>query len=291
MCGRYAASRRPEDLVEEVEASGLPVSAPSEADREALAPRWNVAPTQPVAAVMAPRPDDGSGSGGGSGSGSGSGSGGDGQAATGAPPARLRAMRWGLVPSWAKDPTVGNRMINARVETVTEKPAFRRLVGSRRCLLPADGWYEWQVVPAERSGTGKARKQPFFMSPLDGGLTGLAGLYSWWRDREVADDDDPAAWLGTVTVLTTAAEPGLRAVHDRMPVVLPAEHWAAWVDRDVPAADALAVVAELPQGRFGAVPVQAAVGNVRNDSPALLARPDADALVGVVDPATGQLLG
>ncbi|MGJ7441991.1 SOS response-associated peptidase [Aquipuribacter sp. MA13-6] len=275
MCGRYAASRNPDDLVEEVIASGLPVAPPSEADRQALAPSYNVAPTQQVAAVMAPRADREPGAGG--------------DAA--APPARLRAMRWGLVPSWAKDPTVGNRMINARVETVTEKPAYRRLVGSRRCLLPADGWFEWQVVPPERSGTGKARKQPFFMSPLDGGLTGLAGLYSWWRDPDVADDEDPAAWLGTVTVLTTDAEPGLRAVHDRMPVVLPAGHWAAWVDRDVSAVDALALAAEVPEGRFAAVPVQTAVGNVRNDSPALMARPEDSDLVGVVDPMTGQLFG
>ncbi len=273
MCGRYAASRNPDDLVEEVIASGLPVAPPSEGDREALVPSYNVAPQQQVAAVMAPRADAGTG------------------ATADEAKARLRAMRWGLVPSWAKDPKVGNRMINARVETVTEKPAYRRLVGSRRCLLPADGWYEWQVVPPERSGTPKARKQPFFMSPVDGGLTGLAGLYSWWRDPDVADEADPAAWLGTVTVLTTDAEPGLRAVHDRMPVVLPAEHWAAWVDRDVPAADALALAAAVPEGRFAAVPVQAAVGNVRNDTPALLSRPDESALVGVVDPMTGQLFG
>lgn len=273
MCGRYAASRNPDDLVEEVTAAGLPVAAPAEADREALRPSYNVAPTQPVAAVMAPRPVE------------------QGDGAADAGPARLRAMRWGLVPSWAKDPTVGNRMINARVETVAEKPSYRSLVGSRRCLLPADGWFEWQVVPADRSPTGKARKQPFFMAPADGGVMALAGLYSWWRDKDVADDDDPAAWLGSVTVLTTDAEPALQAVHDRMPVVVPREHWAAWVDREVPAGPALELLEHLPQGRFRAVPVSTAVGNVRNDSPALLARPDDADLVGVLDPATGQLLG
>ncbi len=275
MCGRYAASRNPDDLVEEVSAAGLPVAPPAEDDRQALHPSYNVAPTQRVAAVMAPRPAK------------------DAPAEAQEPPgpARLRAMRWGLVPSWAKDPTVGNRMINARVETVAEKPSYRSLVSSRRCLLPADGWFEWQAVPADRSPTGKARKQPFLMAPPDGGLVGLAGLYSWWRDKDVADDDDPAAWLGTVTVLTTDAEPALRAVHDRMPVVLPPEDWAAWVSRDVPAEDALALVAALPEGRFAAVPVQAAVGNVRNDSPALLERPAEADLAGVVDPATGQLFG
>lgn len=269
MCGRYAASRDPDDLVEEIEAAGLPLAPPAAADREALHASYNVAPTQQVATVMAARPVDGEQPG----------------------PARLRAMRWGLVPSWAKDPGVGSRMINARVETVAEKPSYRSLVGSRRCLLPADGWFEWQVVPAERSATGKVRKQPFLMSPTGGGVMALAGLYSWWRDKDVADDDDPAAWLGTVTVLTTDAEPGLRAVHDRMPVVLDPDVWAAWVSRDVPGPEALDLLAHLPEGRFAAVPVQAAVGNVRNDSPALLARPDDADLVGVVDPATGQLFG
>lgn len=288
MCGRYAASRNPDDLVEEVVASALPLAPLGEADREALSPSFNVAPQQQVATVMAPRrasggrrdpadPADAADAGD--------------PADAADPPARLRPMRWGLVPSWAKDPKVGNRMINARVETVTEKPAFRRLVGSRRCVLPADGWYEWQVVPAERSSSGKARKQPFFMSLVDGGLVGLAGLYSWWRDPDVADETDPAAWLGTVTVLTTDAEPGLLAVHDRMPVVLPADRWAAWVDREVAAADALDGLGTLPPGRFAAVPVSAAVGNVRNDSAALQARPDDADLVGVVDPVTGQLFG
>ena len=275
MCGRYAASRDPDDLVEEVSGAGLPLAPLAEADREALHPSFNVAPTQQVATVMAQRPA---------------------QAVEGEEPAepgppRLRAMRWGLVPSWAKDPTIGNRMINARVETVAEKPSYRSLVASRRCLLPADGWFEWQTVPADRSPTGKARKQPFLMAPPGGGVVGLAGLYSWWRDADVADEEDPAAWLGTVTVLTTDAEPVLRAVHDRMPVVLPPEHWQAWLSRDVPAEQALALVAALPEGRFDAVPVQTAVGNVRNDSPALLARPDEADLAGVVDPMTGQLFG
>ncbi|WP_336923259.1 SOS response-associated peptidase [Aquipuribacter sp. SD81] len=270
MCGRYAASRSPEDLVEEVLATGVEVAPPSPADREALRPSFNVAPQQQVAALVAPREDD--------------------EAAGGAP-ARLRAMRWGLVPSWAKDPSVGNRMINARVETVGEKPAYRSLVGSRRCVLPADGWYEWQAVPAARSGTGKARKQPFFMSPPEGGVVGLAGLYSWWRDADVDDPEDPRAWLGTVTVLTTDAEDALRGVHDRMPVVLPTQAWGRWLDRGVPAADALGLLEDLPVGRFVPRPVQPAVGNVRNDSPALLERPaDAD-LVGVVDPVTGELFG
>ena len=239
---------------------------------------YNVAPTQPVATVLAPRPapED------------------DGRPDDGAEPAppRLRAMRWGLVPSWAKDPKIGNRMINARVETVAEKPSYRSLVASRRCLLPADGWFEWQTVPADRSPTGKARKQPFLMAPADGGLVGLAGLYSWWRDKDVADADDPAAWLGTVTVLTTDAEPALRAVHDRMPVVLPPEHWAAWVSRDVPAEEALALVGALPRGplRRGAGPGRGGQRPQRLARPCW-SRPPRASSAGVVDPMTGQLFG
>lgn len=235
MCGRYAASRNPDDLVEEVVSAGLPVRPPPPADAEALRPSYNVAPTMPVATVLVPRrsaSDDRSLS---------DDDGGD------APSARLRAMRWGLVPSWAKDVKVGNRMINARVETVLHKPAYRSLVGSRRCLLPAE-----------------------------------------WRDPGVADDD-PRAWLGSVTVLTTAAEPGLRAVHDRMPVVLQPELWADWLFPDVPAEQALTTAVGQPEGRFTARPVGSGVGNVRNDSPDLLAPLPTGALTGVVDPATGEL--
>ena len=267
VCGRYAASRNPDDLVEEVVAAGLPVQPTRPADVAALRPSYNVAPTTPVATLLVPRRDE---------------------QADAAPGVRLRAMRWGLVPSWAKDVKVGNRMINARVETVLDKPAYRSLVASRRCLFPADGWYEWQVVPAERTGAA-ARKQPFFMSAPQSPLLAIAGLHTWWRDPAVQDDEDPAAWLGSVTVLTTAAEPGLLAVHDRMPVVLQPELWADWLSPDVPAERALGAVVGQPAGRFTARPVGTGVGNVRNDSPGLLDPVPLGALHGVVDPATGEL--
>jgi putative SOS response-associated peptidase YedK len=135
MCGRYAASRRPEDLVEEFE-----VAAPPDA---VLPPSYNIAPTDPVYAVLerAPRDDPG------------------------APALRqLRTLRWGLVPSWAKDPSIASTIINARIETVTEKPAFRKAFAQRRCLLPADGYFEWY-------GEQRGRKQPFFIRPRDGGCS------------------------------------------------------------------------------------------------------------------------
>ncbi len=281
MCGRYASSRDPEELLEELEASGLPVVPLEEQVAEQLRPSYNVAPTKPVATLVH-APDHSAG--------------GDAEAvdpaasgSTGAAgAARLLALSWGLVPSWAKDRKSGTRMINARLEGVTAKPAYRSLVRKRRCLLPADGWYEWQAVPAERTG-GRARKQPFYLTLGEPGVLTFAGLYTWWRDPAVADDDDPTAWLGSTTILTTAAEPGLDAVHDRMPVVLPAERWRAWLDPETPKEDALGLATGLPGGRFTAVPVGTAVGNVRNDDPSLRDPAPVATLAGVVNPATGEL--
>ncbi|MGH3335727.1 MAG: SOS response-associated peptidase, partial [Nocardioides sp.] len=144
MCGRYASSRRPADLIEEFEVVADRTPAP-------LEPDFNVAPTKEVYAVLErrPRPPDGSES--------------------REPPERqLRVLRWGLVPSWAKDPAIGNRMINARMETVAEKPAYRRAFASRRCLLPADGYFEWYPTE-ELTKSGKPRKQPYFIKPKDDG--------------------------------------------------------------------------------------------------------------------------
>ena len=176
MCGRYASSRRPEDLVEEFEVEESRIPAP-------LEPDYNVAPTTEVYAVVARPPDK----------------------EKELPPQRqLRVLRWGLVPSWAKDPAIGNRMINARMETVAEKPAFRRAFASRRCLLPADGYFEWYPTE-ELTKAGKPRKQPFFIRPRDGGVLAMAGLYEIWRDPTKADDD-PERFRWTCTVLTTEAD-------------------------------------------------------------------------------------
>ena len=102
---------------------------------------------------------------------------------------QLRVVKWGLVPAWAKDPSVGSRMINARVETVAEKPSYRQAFAKRRCLLPADGYFEWMPVEATRS-----KKQPYFIHPADGGVLAMAGLYEFWRDRARADDDPLRGW-------------------------------------------------------------------------------------------------
>ena len=263
MCGRYAASASPEDLVEELEVED------DETDGR-LEPAWNLAPTDPAAVVLErPRRSDRDG-----------------------PPVRqLRLLTWGLVPSWAKDPSIGNRMINARSETLFDTAAYRKAALARRCLVPADGWYEWQASPTATDAKGKPRKQPFFVHLADGERLAFAGLYEFWRDRN-RPDDDPQAWRTTFTILTTAAEPGLDRIHDRMPLVLPRERWADWLD---PARSSPDAVGELlvpqPPGRFAAYPVSRRVGDVRNTGPELMEPIGLEDLDGVVDPMTGEVLG
>ena len=244
MCGRYASSRRPEDLVEEFDIADVRVPAPLEAD-------YNVAPTKEVYAVVE-RPPKGE------------------EVAE----RQLRAMTWGLVPSWAKDPKIGSRMINARMETVAEKPAYRRAFEKRRAILPADGYYEWYtqepVAGSDGPRGGKPRKQPFFITPKDGGMLAMAGLYELWRDPAKADDD-PTRWLWTATVITTSAEDDLGRIHDRMPLMLPREAYDAWLDpapRET--AELLDLLEPAAPGRLQAYPVSALVSNVANNGPRLI---------------------
>ncbi len=246
MCGRYAASRSPDDLVEEFEVDLLDDRRGDV--REQLTPDYNVAPTKPVPAIVT-RPPHGSRE---------------------DPPVRqLTVLRWGLVPSWAKDPTIGSRMINARTETVAEKPAFRRAFARRRCLLPADGYYEWYETE-QRTAKGKPVKQPFFIRPADGGILAMAGLYEIWRDRALADDD-PDRFRWTCTVLTTEAEDSLGHIHDRMPLMVEPERHAAWLDPTVSSPDdLLSLLVPAAPGRLEAYPVQMLVNNVRNNGPELL---------------------
>jgi putative SOS response-associated peptidase YedK len=238
VCGRYAASRRPEDLVEEFE-----VEDPPEGTAAELPPRWNVAPTDPVRVVLARRP----------------------RGEPDAPPRRqLRVARWGLVPSWAKDVSVGSRMINARVETVAEKPAFAKAFASRRCLVPADGYYEWYATQDDAG----PRKQPFFIHPRDERSLAMAGLYEWWRDPAAEGED---AWVLSCTVITTTATDDLGHLHDRSPMLVDPERWASWLDpgaRDAAVLRGLLVPAA--PGLLEAHPVSPAVGNVRNDGPQLV---------------------
>ncbi len=236
MCGRYASSRRPEDLVEEFEVDRSMV-------RESLAPDYNVAPTKPVYAVVQRPPA------------------GDEKRST---ERQLRVLTWGLVPFWAKDPSIGNRLVNARVETVTEKPAFRKAFATRRCLLPADGYYEWYTTD-QKTKAGKPLKQPFFIRPADGGVLAMAGLYEIWRDP-ARDDDDPDRFRWTCTVLTTEAEDDLGRIHDRMPLLVERERFSAWLDPTVSSAEDLTrLLVPAAPGRLEAYPVSTEVNNVRNN--------------------------
>ena len=243
MCGRYASSRRPEDLIEEFEVVESKVSEPLAAD-------YNVAPTKEVYAVVERPPRSG-----------------DGDTAE-EPERQLRTLRWGLVPSWAKDPSVGNRMINARMETVAEKPAFRRAFAARRCLLPADGYFEWYPTE-EKTKAGKPRKQPFFIRPRDGGTLAMAGLYEIWRDP-TRDDDDPERFRWTCTVITTDAEDDVGRIHDRMPLMVEPDRWGAWLDPRTPKESLLDLLTPAAPGRLEAYPVSTLVSNVRNNGPELL---------------------
>ena len=238
MCGRYASSRRPEDLIEEFEVVADRTPAPLAAD-------YNVAPTKEVYAVVERPPSKDSPD----------------------PPERqLRVLTGGLVPSWAKDPSIGNRMINARMETVAEKPAFKRAFAVRRCLLPADGYYEWYPT-SQTNARGKPVKQPYFIRPADGGVLAMAGLYEIWRDRSLADDD-PDRFRWTCTVLTTQAEDSLGHIHDRMPLMVERDRWGEWLDPRV--GGELSLLVPAAPGNLQAFPVAPLVSNVRNNGPELV---------------------
>ncbi|MEO9325489.1 SOS response-associated peptidase [Nocardioides sp. C4-1] len=240
MCGRYASSRRPDDLAEEFDVVETRIEAE-------LEPDYNVAPTKDVYAVVERVPSARDGE----------------EPVTTDPQRQLRTLRWGLVPSWAKDPGIGSRMINARMETVAEKPAYRRAFAKRRCLLPADGYFEWYET-AEVTAKGKPRKQPFFIRPKDHGTLAMAGLYEVWRDP-ARDDDDPHRFRWTCTVITTEATDDVGRIHDRMPLMVEPDRWGSWLDPRTPTDDLLALLVPAAPGRLEAYPVSAAVGNVRNN--------------------------
>ncbi|GAA0644262.1 SOS response-associated peptidase [Streptomyces thermocarboxydovorans] len=242
MCGRYVATRSPEDLVQLFQVTDWRAE-------ERLEPSWNVAPTDQVYGVLERRPRrDGD----------------DGEVRR-----QLRALRWGLVPSWADDLKIGARLINARVETVHEKPAFRRAFVKRRCLLPADGFYEWRRI--DDPATGRKRKQPYFIHAEDEEVMALAGLYEYWRNPDVERDDDSAAWLITCTIITTEATDAAGRIHPRMPLALTPDHYDAWLDPAHQDPDRLRALLTTPAGgHLDARPVSPAVNNVRNNGPELL---------------------
>ncbi|MGX6508040.1 SOS response-associated peptidase [Rhodococcus sp. SJ-2] len=197
MCGRYAITADPTMLATELDA----IAETGDAE---IVPEYNVAPTTGVLTVVARHDRDDPES-----------------------PARrrIRRMRWGLVPSFAKEVGTSAPLINARSESVATKPSFSQSLRYKRCLVPMDGWYEWQLEPA--SG-GKTRKIPYFMSQGDGSRLYMAGVWAVWRDPRTPD----APPLLSTAILTADSIEQLSNVHHRMPLIMPSERWDAWLDPD-----------------------------------------------------------
>lgn len=279
MCGRYASSKSNADLAAEFEAE-----VAVEKDGEPLEPRpdYNVAPTKSARIVLdrltaqygeGGKPDDGKPGGDKPG---GDKPGGDkpaGVSDAGDDDVRreLHLARWGLVPSWAKDISIGSRMINARAETVADKPAFRRAFAKRRCIIPADGYFEWYQPGADAPQTDakkgrKPAKVPFFIHPADGSSLPMAGLYEWWRDPNGGPD---APWVLTYTIITTSSTDELGQIHDRMPMTVPPERWADWLHGSPPA-DLTGWLRPAGDVGLDAYPVSTLVNNVRNNGPELV---------------------
>lgn len=225
MCGRFVATKPPQELAEYFEVDEI------QNESGQFSPNFNVSPQSTIWAV-----DEHD------------------HVRT------LERLRWGLIPSWAKEASIGNRMINARGETVVEKPAFRRAFKSRRCLIPADGFYEWR-----RDG---AKKIPYFISLKNDEPMAFAGLWELWRDPSQEND---APSIRTCCMITTQANDVVMPIHDRMPVVLPATAWQAWLDPYNNDTESLVGLlrpapAEITQVRR----VSTRVNNARTNEPSLL---------------------
>jgi putative SOS response-associated peptidase YedK len=219
MCGRYRLSRRKQVVEEYFESASQ-----EQEEEEDWSPRYNIAPTQPVATVR--------------------------QAGTSR---ILSTMRWGLVPSWASDISIGNRLINGRSETVLEKPAFRDSFRTRRCLIPADGFYEWKKA-------GK-KSRPFHFGMKDGSLFAFAGVWDRWKS--------PAGQvLESCSILTTTPNELLDGVHDRMPVILPPRHYQTWLMAPAAEAKRLAeLLVPFDASIMNRYPVSSLVNKPQNDTP------------------------
>jgi putative SOS response-associated peptidase YedK len=235
MCGRFVSASPPDEIARYFDA---------EAPEHLLDPNFNVAPTDDVYVVLE--------------------SGGV---------RRVEALHWGLVPHWAKDPSVGSRMINARAETVATKTAFKPALIERRALIPADGFYEWQAVPGEK------KKQPMFIHGPAHEPLAFAGLWTVWRDPSSATRDE----LRSCAIITTTANETVAPVHDRMPVIIDRAHWDEWLSPDNHDLETLGrLLVPAPPQAVELYPVSTDVNDVRNSGAELIQR---------VGPATGEIRG
>jgi putative SOS response-associated peptidase YedK len=226
MCGRFVSSSPPDEL-----AKYFDVEAVSEA---VLEPSYNVAPSQDVYVVVE----------------------------TGGL-RRLETFHWGLVPFWAKDPSAGNKMINARAESLAEKNAYKHSFKKRRCIVPVDGFYEWKKIPGQKA------KQPYFIHREDGEPMAFAGLWEIWRPADDVDrTGDP---LRSCTIITGQPNEKIAEIHDRMPVMLPPSAWAQWLDPENDDLEALGkLLVPAPASLLALHPVRRDVNNVRENRPDLI---------------------
>jgi putative SOS response-associated peptidase YedK len=250
MCGRFAVTTDPALLAEKIKAIDETVAAAESKDSSGSnsSANFNVAPTTTISAVVKrhTEPDDES-------------------------TRRLRSMRWGLVPPWAKTgsdggpDTKGPLLINARAETVTTSGAFRNSAKGKRCLVPMDGWYEWKPNGDNASGK-KSPKTPYYMYGADGELLFMGGLWSTWRPKDAPKDSPP---LLSCTIITTDAAGPLSEIHDRMPLTISAADWDRWLDPDAPIDEGL-LRGHGDLDRIAIREVSRLVNNVRNNGPELL---------------------
>ena len=228
MCGRFSLNQTGDDLAAAFHLKAVPP----------VAPRYNIAPTQPVAAAVATADH---------------------------PEPYFELLRWGLIPSWAKDPAIGNRLINARAETVSEKPSFRAAFKRRRCLIMADGFYEWQQRASRKT------KQPHYIFLKGHQPFAFAGLWEHWSDPVSGGE------LQTCTILTTAPNELMEPIHNRMPVILPTADYAAWLDPSYDQPQTLqAMLRPYAAAAMERYPVSTLVNKPQHDLPACLEPLDAD---------------
>ena len=225
MCGRFTLTTSPEELQAAFDWLKMP---PQAGEAQPGGPRYNITPTQPVAVV----PNDGRN--------------------------RLDFFTWGLIPYWAKDPSLGSRLINARAETLAEKPAFRSAFRRRRCLILADGFYEWQAIPGRKS------KQPFFIALADRRPFAFGGLWELWNSPD-------GSQVYSCTIITTEPNSLMAGIHNRMPLILPPENYPEWLNPHEQRPEALqALLQPYAADQMVAYPVSSLVNSPANDSPELV---------------------
>ncbi|MGH9137877.1 MAG: SOS response-associated peptidase [Acidimicrobiales bacterium] len=226
MCGRFVSSSPPDELAKYFDAEQV--------SEQALESSYNVTPTSDIYAVVE----------------------------TGGI-RRLETFHWGLIPFWAKDAKVGQKMINARAENLADRNAYKRAFQKRRCIIPADGFYEWKKVP------GQKRKQPMYIERADGEPLALAGLWELWKPKQ--DPDDESKWIRSVTIITGQPNDKIAKIHDRMPVILPPSAWSTWLDRDNDDLETLGkLLVPAPSQLLTVQPVSTRVNNVRENDPGLI---------------------